>query len=60
MARLRGKCCCAILEYFGMNTVNTATPVSAKNWAKPQLVRLGKIADVAGPKVGVTQNASKS
>ena len=43
-----------------MNTVNTATSVSAKNWAKPQLVRLGKIADVAGPVVGVTQNASKS
>ena len=43
-----------------MNTVNTATSVSAKNWAKPQLVHLGKIADVAGPAVGVTQNAAKS
>ena len=43
-----------------MNTAKTTKPNAAQNWAKPQLVRLGKIADVAGPVVGVTQNATKS
>ena len=31
-----------------MNTYNTTTPATAKNWVKPQLVKLGQIADVAG------------
>ena len=31
-----------------MNTVNTAKPAAAKNWVKPQLVKLGQIDDVAG------------
>ena len=44
-----------------MNTVKTATPAATKNWVKPQLVRLGQIADVAGAPAGVTQgNATKS
>ena len=43
-----------------MNTVKTATSATAKNWVKPQLVRLGQIADVAGPVVGTAQNANKS
>lgn len=43
-----------------MNTVKIAAPVPANNWVKPQLVRLGVIADVAGPVVGTLQNASKS
>ena len=43
-----------------MNTVKTAAPAAAKNWAKPQLVRLGQIADVAGPNSGTSQNAAKS
>ncbi len=43
-----------------MNTVKTATPATAKTWVKPQLVRLGQIADVAGAPAGTTQNASKS
>ena len=38
----------------------TANVSNAKAWTKPELVRLGKIADVAGPVTGVTQNASKS
>lgn len=44
-----------------MNTVKTATPATAKSWVKPQLVRLGQIADVAGPSVGVSEgNGAKS
>ena len=43
-----------------MNTVKTATLAAAKNWVKPQLVRLGQIADVAGPVTGTAQNTSKS
>ena len=43
-----------------MNTVKSATPVSTTNWAKPQLVRLGQIADVAGPPAGNLQSATKS
>lgn len=29
-------------------------------WAKPELVRLGKIGNVAGPVNGTAQNATKS
>ena len=43
-----------------MNTVKSATPVSTTNWAKPQLVRLGQIADVAGPPLGNLQSTTKS
>ena len=43
-----------------MNIVKTTTPVAANIWAKPRLVRLGKIADVSGPVSGVTQNSNKS
>ena len=43
-----------------MNTVKSATPVSTTNWAKPQLVRLGQIADVAGPPAGALQSTTKS
>ena len=63
MARLAqpwGECSCVILEYFAMNTAKTAKPNAAQNWAKPQLVRLGQIADVAGPLTGTLQNATKS
>ena len=34
-----------------MNIVTAPKPEIALNWAKPELVRLGKIVDVAGPKV---------
>ena len=43
-----------------MNVVTAPKPEIALNWAKPELVRLGQIADVAGAPSGVTQNASKS
>ena len=43
-----------------MNTAKTTKPNAAQNWAKPQLVRLGQIADVAGPLTGALQNATKS
>ena len=59
-AQPRGECSCVILEYFAMNTAKTAKPNAAQNWAKPQLVRLGQIADVAGPLTGALQNATKS
>lgn len=32
----------------------------AKTWTKPELVRLGKIADVAGPPAGALQSTTKS
>ena len=40
--------------------MNKAPESKNAEWTKPELVRLGKIADVAGPSVGVTQNANKS
>ena len=33
---------------------------STKTWAKPELVKLGKIADVAGPPSGVNEGTVKS
>ena len=36
----------------------TAQALTAKAWTKPELVRLGKIADVAGPKVVSSNGAS--
>jgi hypothetical protein len=31
-----------------------------RTWAKPELVRLGKLTDVAGAPAGAVQNATKS
>lgn len=31
-----------------------------QRWTKPELIRLGKITDVAGPNTGTSQNANKS
>lgn len=31
-----------------------------QRWTKPELIRLGKITDVAGPNAGSGQNATKS
>jgi hypothetical protein len=39
-------------------TLNLVTAPTV--WAKPQLVKLGQIGDVAGPISGVTQNSNKS
>lgn len=38
----------------------TAQVKTGKTWTKPELVRLGKIADVAGPTAGVTEGVVKS
>ena len=38
----------------------TAKISTAVTWTKPELVRLGQIADVAGPVSGTAQNTSKS
>ena len=38
----------------------TAQVSTGKTWTKPELVRLGKIADVAGPITGTAQNTNKS
>lgn len=38
----------------------TKLPKWFKTWTKPELVRLGKLADVAGPPFGAGQNATKS
>jgi len=43
-----------------MITSKTVTAESIKTWAKPELVKLGQIADVAGSPSGITQNANKS
>ena len=33
---------------FTMSSFNTDVPACAKSWVKPQLVKIGKIGDVAG------------
>lgn len=43
-----------------MTSSKTVTAESTKTWTKPELVKLGQIADVAGPPSGVTQNSNKS
>lgn len=40
--------------------IKTAQTATAKTWTKPELVRLGQIADVAGPPAGALQSATKS
>ena len=40
--------------------IKTAQTATAKVWTKPELVRLGQIADVAGAPAGAVQNATKS
>lgn len=43
-----------------MNVMKTVKPESARSWIKPELVRLGQIADVAGPPAGALQSTTKS
>ncbi len=40
--------------------IKTAQTATAKTWIKPELVRLGQIADVAGPPPGAVQSLTKS
>jgi len=40
--------------------IKTAQAPTAKSWTKPELVRLGKIVDVAGPNPNPTQNGNNS
>ena len=43
-----------------MQLVKSVAPAAVSSWVKPQLVKLGTIADVAGSISGTAQNASKS
>lgn len=41
-----------------MTKITQVPTTTATTWTKPELVRLGKIADVAGPKVVSSNGAS--
>jgi len=43
-----------------MTNSKTVTPPSTKTWDKPELVKLGKIADVAGAPAGVNEGPTHS